>query len=90
MKRVKDSKDIARNDKKGKWKAAKEVTKIKKEELGVLCFVATATKEPTNRDNFDLFNKNEATKMRKSDEDEVGWRCDWSCWVWYKNSFYES
>lgn len=80
MKRVKDSKDIARNDKKGKWKAAKEVTKIKKEELGVLCFVATATKESTNRDNFDLFNKNE----------KIGWRCDWSCWVWYKNSSYES
>lgn len=83
MKSVKDPKDIARNDKRGNWKAAKEVTKIKKEELDVLCFVATATKEPTNRDNFDLFNKNE--KIRWSD---VGWRCDWSCWVW--KSSYES
>ena len=46
-------------------KQKKEVPEIEKEELDVLCSAVAATKEPTNRDNFDLFGKYVATKTRK-------------------------
>lgn len=52
VKSVKNPKDIATNDRKGKQKATKQGTEIEKEELDVLQSVAATTKKPLNKDNF--------------------------------------
>lgn len=62
---MKDPKDTAKTDKRGKRKVTKAFTEIEKEELGVLRSVAAATQEQTNRDISDLLGKYMATKMRK-------------------------
>ena len=62
---MKDPKDTAKTDKRGKRKVTKAFTETEKEELGVLRSVAAATQEQTNRDISDLLGKYMATKMRK-------------------------
>ena len=57
-----ESVEDPRNNKRGKQKTPKEVTRSKKKNwMYIFCSVPGATKEPMNIDNFDLFDEYVAT-----------------------------